>query len=67
MIVLILTVCALGSPERCIEARLPLADVGIVACMTSAEPTVAQWAEEHPSLRVARWRCAYPEREGAPT
>ncbi len=66
MILLILTVCTLAQPERCAETRLPLADVGLIACMTSAQPTVAQWLDGHPGRRVARWRCAYPEREGAP-
>ena len=66
MILLILTVCTLAQPERCVETRLPFADVGLIACVTSAQPTVAQWAGEHPDTRVARWRCAYPEREGAP-
>ena len=67
MILLIVVACTTGQPERCAESRLPLADVGLIACMTSAEPTVAQWAEEHPSLRVARWRCAYPGGEGSRT
>ena len=61
MIDLILTVCALNAPTDCMEQRLSfIADESVMQCMMRAPPTIAQWVEEHPSRRVARWRCAYP-------
>lgn len=65
MIVLVLTVCALSTPD-CVDVRLPFADVGLITCMTSAGPIAAQWIDEHPGRRLARWRCAEPD-EGDPT
>ena len=67
MLLLILTVCSLSPSDQCRETRLQFTDVGFVQCMTTAQPIVAQWADEHPNLRVARWRCALPEHEGSPT
>lgn len=64
MLVLIMTVCSMSSPDQCNEARMQFtADELIMQCMMQAEPYLAQWAEEHPNTTIARWRCAYPERE----
>ncbi|MDE3176206.1 MAG: hypothetical protein KGM15_08910 [Pseudomonadota bacterium] len=64
MLVLIMTVCAMSAPEKCGEARLQFtADETLLQCMMQAPPYLAQWAEQHPDTRIARWRCAYPERE----
>ena len=64
MLVLIMTVCSLASPARCDEARLQFVSGGsLMQCMMEAPPYIAQWANEHPRVRVARWRCAYPDRE----
>ena len=66
MLVLIMTVCSLSSPERCDEARMQFtADETIMQCMMQAPPYIAQWAGEHPNSLVRKWRCAYPEHEGA--
>jgi hypothetical protein len=66
MLVLIMTVCSLSSPDRCDEARLQFAaEVSLMQCMTSAQPYIAQWADQHPGELVRRWRCAYPEKEGS--
>ena len=65
MLVLILTVCSLSSPNRCDEARLQFAaEESLMQCMNSAPPYIAQWADQHPGETVTRWRCAYPGREG---
>ncbi len=65
MLVLIMTVCSLAAPDHCNEARLQFnADESLMQCMMQAQPYIAQWAGEHPTARVTRWRCAYPEREG---
>lgn len=62
MMLLILTVCALAQPDRCSEQQLSFLDEGgsLMQCAMHAPPTIAQWSESHPGLRVARWRCAYP-------
>ena len=66
MIDLILTICALNAPADCSERRLAfVSDESPMRCMMRAPPTIAQWAREHPQMRVARWRCAYPGAEGA--
>ena len=64
MLVLIMTVCSLASPNQCNEARLQFTDnVSLMQCMMQAPPYLAQWAGEHPDARITRWRCAYPDRE----
>ena len=64
MLVLIMTVCAMTAPNTCDEARLQFtADESIMQCMVQAPPYIAQWADQHPNTRIARWRCAYPDRE----
>lgn len=65
MLVLILTVCSLASPDRCDEARLPFTDVTLMTCMTQGQIAAAEYIDQHPGLRLTRWRCALPEREGA--
>jgi hypothetical protein len=35
--------------------------------MMQAQPYLAQWVGEHPNYRVARWRCAWPDREDEKT
>ena len=68
MLVLIMTVCSLSSPDSCGEARLQFsADESLMQCMMQAQHYLAQYVDEHPDKRVARWRCAYPEREGQRT
>jgi len=68
MLVLIMTVCAMNAPDQCGEARLQFSsDESLLQCMHDAPPYLAQYVGEHPNLRVAKWRCAYPEREGQPT
>ena len=56
MLVLLLTVCSLTAPADCRQVRLPFADMTPMQCMM-AQPTIAQWADEHPGERVERWRC----------
>jgi hypothetical protein len=34
------------------------------ACMWEAQPYLAQWIGEHPDVRIASFRCDWPEREG---
>jgi hypothetical protein len=65
VLVLIMTVCSLSAPGDCGEARLEFtADETPMQCMMQAPPYIAQWSEEHPGKRVARWRCTFPESDG---
>ena len=62
---IIVMVCQLAQPDQCEEQHLQFAWQGsLQQCMFSAQPYIAQWADEHPNARVTRWRCAYPDREG---
>jgi hypothetical protein len=67
LVELILTVCTLTLPESCEERHLSFVDGGsLMQCMTEAPPAIAEWVDNHPSRRVAKWRCSYPGREGSP-
>ncbi len=67
MIELILTVCTLAGSQTCSETRLQfVSDETPAECAMRAPPTIAAWSEQHPGLRVARWRCAYPGQDGKP-
>lgn len=60
---LILTICLADKPSDCREEHLRFEDRGnLVGCMMQAPPQIAKWSEEHPNLRVVRWRCAYPSK-----
>ncbi|HXZ14485.1 MAG TPA: hypothetical protein VEH77_00660, partial [Roseiarcus sp.] len=56
---LVMTVCALAQPATCEERRETFSTdtVSIVGCMIGAQPYIAKWSGEHPTLRVTRWRC----------
>ena len=61
---LIVLACTIASPTSCREYHLSLEMNGSLrACAMKAQPTLAQWAGEHPNLTVMRWHCAWPNRE----
>lgn len=61
----ILTVCTLAQPVACDDRRLQFFhDGSLRQCMARAVPFMAQWIGDHPGLRVARWRCAWPGSAG---
>ncbi|WP_454855371.1 hypothetical protein [Rhizobium binxianense] len=61
LIELVLTICVLDRPSSCREEHLQFEDRGnLVTCMLQAPPQIAKWSEEHPNLRVVKWRCEYP-------
>jgi hypothetical protein len=65
LIDLIVLACSLVSPGSCREYHLLLQTSGsLQSCMIQAPPYLAQWAGAHPSYRVMRWRCAWPDQEG---
>ena len=62
MVVLVFMACALSNPNACEEKRLTFEYTGetLRSCIMQAQPYLAQWAGEHPNLRVAKWHCAWP-------
>ena len=63
MIDLVLTVCLLANPDKCRTEHVYFESRGsLVQCMRLAPPEIAKWSEEHPALKVVRWRCAWPDR-----
>ncbi|WNV11929.1 hypothetical protein [Tardiphaga sp. 709] len=61
MINLVLTVCAVMSPNTCEERNLSFtADFSLHQCAMAAPPYIAQWIGEHPKWTAVKWRCEYP-------
>ena len=61
-ITLIVTVCAVSSPETCEERNLVFsADFSLRQCAMAAQPYIAQWVGEHPNWTAVKWRCEYPQ------
>ncbi|MQW88855.1 hypothetical protein [Sinorhizobium saheli] len=61
-VTLVMTVCLASAPEKCREENLQLQDlVSLHQCMFQSVIYVAQWSEQHPALRVKRWRCMLPD------
>ncbi len=69
MLDLIVLVCSLANPAVCQEQHILFDAQGGTprSCALHAPPYIAQWVGEHPGVRVARWRCEWPnsERKGA--
>jgi hypothetical protein len=64
MVDLIVTVCSLLNPNACQDRHMLIQSQGsLKACVMQAEPYLAQWAGEHPGLRIVRWRCDWPDAE----
>ena len=63
---LVLTVCTLAQPVACDEQKLLFSSEGMSlrGCVMQAQPYIARWVGDHPSLRVSRWRCVTPGSEG---
>lgn len=58
---LILTVCAVSSPNTCEERNIVFAaDFSLKQCTMAAQPYIAQWVGEHPKWTAVKWRCEYP-------
>ncbi|RWK41289.1 hypothetical protein [Mesorhizobium sp.] len=64
MVDLILTVCLIANPDNCREEHLYFESRGsLFQCMMLAPTEIAKWSQEHPKLRVKRWRCAFPNKD----
>ncbi len=58
---LIITVCAVLSPNICEEKSLVFsAAISPRQCAMAAPPYIAQWVGEHPKWTAVKWRCEYP-------
>ena len=64
LIDLVLTICLMASPSSCREERLHFENKGsLLNCMFLAPTQIVKWSEEHPNMRVVKWKCAYPSKE----
>lgn len=59
---LVLTVCVLADPSNCRTEHLYFESRGsLFQCMILAPAEIAKWSENHPALKVARWKCVFPD------
>lgn len=64
LIDLVLTICLMAAPSDCREERLHFENKGnLLNCMFLAPTQIVKWSEEHPNMRVVKWKCAYPSTE----
>ncbi len=60
-IALIITVCAVVSPNQCEEKHLVFSSAASPQqCAMAAPPYIAQWIGQHPNWTAVKWRCEYP-------
>jgi hypothetical protein len=58
---LVLTVCLATHPDQCRVEHLHFESHGsLMQCMFKAPAEIAKWSQEHPTLKVKRWKCAFP-------
>lgn len=58
MLALIVSACLANDPVSCSEYKIPLSpNIDRSSCMLNAPPHLAQWANEHPELVIARFSC----------
>ncbi|MGC4026004.1 MAG: hypothetical protein QM744_13165 [Mesorhizobium sp.] len=63
MIDLILTVCLSANPTACRDEHLHFENRGsLLHCMWLAPLEIAKWSELHPTVKVVRWKCSFPDR-----
>ena len=58
MIELVIVYCLVGDPKQCQEQR-PLFEQPLtpMSCLMGAELTAADYVKEHPTWKLAGWRC----------
>ncbi|AFL53958.1 hypothetical protein ABIE78_006418 [Sinorhizobium fredii] len=62
---LVLTVCTLADPTSCRTEHLYFESHGsLIQCMMLAPVEIAKWAENHPGLKIVRWKCVFPDKGG---
>ncbi|WP_439398611.1 hypothetical protein ACRQ5Q_14845 [Bradyrhizobium sp. PMVTL-01] len=68
MIKIIAVLCSLASPADCHEQVVTTSDfaeITMQSCLMGA-PQLADWMKDHPSERLAGWKCVFGQR-GEPT
>ena len=66
MIKIIAVLCSLASSANCHEQIVitsDFADVSMQSCLMGA-PQLAEWMNQHPTERLAAWRCAVGKQDG---
>lgn len=63
MIDLILTVCLAANPSSCRDEHLYFqSDGSLMSCIWQAPMQIAKWSDEHPAVKVVRWKCSFPDK-----
>ncbi|EYD74840.1 hypothetical protein Rumeso_03607 [Rubellimicrobium mesophilum DSM 19309] len=57
MIELVFVVCLTAAPNTCEHHAMQFMDLTVMACMSGAQPQLAQWVGDHPSWRIQSWSC----------
>lgn len=58
VIELVFVACLKTMPLACEERSIPyLEPLSPMACLTQAQPQLAQWSGSHPQHTIARWSC----------
>ncbi|WEX88656.1 hypothetical protein PZN02_001159 [Sinorhizobium garamanticum] len=65
LVALVLTVCMLANPNSCRTEHLYFETRGsLFQCMALAPAEIAKWSENHPTLKIVRWKCSFPDKDG---
>lgn len=61
---LVVLACSIANPNACQDYHIVFPWAGSLrTCTLQAETRLEQWSEEHPSLHITRWHCAWPGQE----
>jgi hypothetical protein len=66
VIKIIAVLCSLSSPTNCHEQTVTTSDfaeVSMQSCLMDA-PQLAEWMNQHPTERLAAWRCVAGKPDG---
>ncbi|MDB5396825.1 MAG: hypothetical protein JWM91_4331 [Rhodospirillales bacterium] len=68
MIELVIVYCMVGDPKQCLEQR-PVFEQPLtpMSCLMGAELTAADYVKEHPTWKLASWRCEKDKPHETPT
>ena len=63
MLEIVFIACLASAPAECYEERLTyFENLNPIACTIRAQGELAQWTNEHPNWRIARWGCRRADR-----
>jgi hypothetical protein len=66
VIKIIAALCSLSFPENCYEQTVTTSDfaeVSMQSCLMGV-PQLAEWMKQHPTERLAAWRCVIGKQDG---